>query len=291
MQVNRFPSPVQRLITSYCDLGDPGDVNIFKHAPNAREHWIADNQFVTKKERRGELWLTQTTIGPEKRHHSIDDKPCIVVSVDKDFWHYEEPWAYDWEEWWTEDGRLVEGYGGVLEDTMLLMVWGKFGKAHRAKNYAFVLNSMNTGVYWYRIWALEGQTLGSPEPYMRYVASTYSGHPIDIACWDRPHEFTLPIPGSKVDGIDFVLSINVKRTLHREDGPAMTMTCRDEKDRAKQIPTATEDGYNSFSGPYPKALYYLNDENMSKEDWERERRFKPDARTQSRRSRDRLNTQ
>src|ERR1700678_2201997 len=123
-----FPGPLARIILTYFDLGDKRDKDIFDSYPGSRELWIKDVGFLDKTLKYGSRYYRQTTIitNGGRMFHSIDDKPCLLVS-DDDKAQVEENSNEQWEI--THDGE---------DDPVELAVWAKFGVVHRDVGFALL---------------------------------------------------------------------------------------------------------------------------------------------------------
>jgi hypothetical protein len=258
-----FSSDVAGVIVSYCDLGDKGDQAIFDSLSKAREKWLLvmdfkDETFCKTNEYGEEMCCRQTSLrlndqlrGGERVLHSIDDRPCLVIS--------REPIKDVSLGSWEDSEMIIPS-----SDPLRLAAWGRFGLAHREDDYAYIQNAEDSSYLYARVWARNGTSRSSQDGHsLQWIFLSPAGFAIDCWQWRRPGELPPLKFLRRWSAVEFMASERsyaamMSSRLHRDDGPAIVCVPRNKKEKAEQALIAEESEYDSYDGIQPRHQWYLD---------------------------------
>lgn len=219
------------IVTDGLDLNDVADGLTIDAIEGARAHWQAAHNFRVRKTDECRI---VTTIGPDDDYliHSIDDQPALIILATGDEDHDDH----------DDDEKPCVAVVHTRE-------WACFGLLHRDNGFARQSLQTGTQIGDIRLWAthgVPGRVDGGPT--VCCVSRCYSG-----LLWDWQFWYSLPpAPTALLLAGRLLFDEGIRPPgahLHRTTGPAWIQVCRE--------PTN--------GGPFPRALYYLGDVNVTRE--------------------------
>lgn len=239
--------------------------------PNGEARWMRLCNFkvhMAPLDRRADDVITlTTTIGPDDAPllHSIKDWPAFIMAADLDHLDYQWDRAHG-----TSDAEDAGNHHQAYDDVICIREWARFGLVHRDVGYACQILEPSTNWNDYRYWVKHGVLVNDGGgPNETAVSFDYTGTLRDHQLWYTPAPDVVIRAGQVTMGKwGFVFSpYTSKMVLHRPNGPAHIQQCRDASHRQAQMETSLEGKYDPYCGPYPRAIYYLNGVNVTREDF------------------------